>query len=423
MEELSRILLLTWRLTGRMRHAGGDFYYRSAASAGALYPTEIYAAVLKVSGLQPGLYHFSIAHHGLSLLRKGDLTEPIIRATHHEGNRTPLLVFFLSAIFFRSSWKYRDRSYRYHLMDTGHVIENMLLALRSVGCGMSLSYDFDDPSVNHLLGLDPKREACLAVCHVPGSHEIPEAPAAELEELPGMYQAASQVAEREIDYPALHEIHAAGSRIVSANGGSRVLCRMDITPREWKELDSPDNWPETLPYPDVVFERRSKRNFTPGSLPRPHLSFLLDGLCREIAPSDHEAISTGFLAGNVEGLDPGFYVLDPENHSMGTAATGSFMDRMTRICLGQEWLANAALHFLFMADLQGLEERWGARGYRYAMMSAGRLGERLYVAATALGLGCCGIGAFYDDEAASLLSLQDFSRLLYLVAVGPVKRT
>jgi nitroreductase len=64
----------------------------------------------------------------------------------------------------------------------------------------------------------------------------------------------------------------------------------------------------------------------------------------------------------------------------------------------------------------------GARGYRYAMFTAGRLGERLYLVATALGLGCCSIGALYDWEATELLGLNDASRLLYRVAVGPVKK-
>jgi len=85
------------------------------------------------------------------------------------------------------------------------------------------------------------------------------------------------------------------------------------------------------------------------------------------------------------------------------------------------WLTNAAVHFLFMSNLAVLDDVWGARGYRYAMMAAGRWGERLYLMATAMGLGCCGIGAFYDTEAARLLSLNDESHVLYLVAVGPVK--
>jgi nitroreductase len=55
------------------------------------------------------------------------------------------------------------------------------------------------------------------------------------------------------------------------------------------------------------------------------------------------------------------------------------------------------------------------------MLNAGRLGQRLYVQATAVGLGCCGIGALYDGEAAALLGLNPTARLLYLVAVGRVK--
>ena len=37
-------------------------------------------------------------------------------------------------------------------------------------------------------------------------------------------------------------------------------------------------------------------------------------------------------------------------------------------------------------------------------------------------LGCCGIGAFYDDEVSELLGLNEQSRLLYTVAVGPIKK-
>ena len=65
---------------------------------------------------------------------------------------------------------------------------------------------------------------------------------------------------------------------------------------------------------------------------------------------------------------------------------------------------------------------WGARGYRYAMLTAGRLGQSIYLGATALGLGSCGIGALYDGEARDILGLNQKSCLLYLVAAGPVKR-
>ena len=95
---------------------------------------------------------------------------------------------------------------------------------------------------------------------------------------------------------------------------------------------------------------------------------------------------------------------------------------MATACLDQEWLKNASLHFLFMTHLDELDKPWGPRGYRYAMMLAGRIGQAIYLGATALGLGSCGIGALYDGEAGEVIGLNDDSALLYLVAAGPVKR-
>jgi nitroreductase len=55
------------------------------------------------------------------------------------------------------------------------------------------------------------------------------------------------------------------------------------------------------------------------------------------------------------------------------------------------------------------------------MLTAGLMGERLYLAASALGLGCCGIGAFYDGEASRLLGINESSRVLYVVSLGILK--
>jgi len=124
----------------------------------------------------------------------------------------------------------------------------------------------------------------------------------------------------------------------------------------------------------------------------------------------------------VQDLDPGLYVLDLEQGQMALSSQGLMIDKMAHVCLDQAWLANCALHFVFLANLTLLDETWGPRGYRYAMLTAGRLGQRIYLAATAMGIGCCGIGAFYDDEAAKLLGLNEQTRLLYLVAAGPLRR-
>jgi len=114
-------------------------------------------------------------------------------------------------------------------------------------------------------------------------------------------------------------------------------------------------------------------------------------------------------------------LMDDLTKGLGLVKSGAFTNVMSHICLDQEWMESASLHFLFMANMTILERSWGPRGYRYAMMTAGLMGERLYLAASALGLGACGIGAFYDGEASDLLGLNASSRVLYVVSLGITK--
>jgi SagB-type dehydrogenase family enzyme len=156
---------------------------------------------------------------------------------------------------------------------------------------------------------------------------------------------------------------------------------------------------------------------------REGLNALLRSTCRnEGSPYDQSA-AVGFLVGQTEDVEPGFYLLDGKKEAWSLVSSGQFMAKSTSICLDQAWLVNAGVHFLFLANLEVLEKTWGSRGYRYSMLTAGRLGQRLYVAAEALGMGCCGIGALYDVEAMEMLGLNQSTRLIYLVAVGAVKRT
>ena len=204
---LSLILRLASTLTAKARHAGGDHFFRSAASAGALYPTEIYVASHSVTGLDDGLYHFAVHRHSLCPLRTGDLSGYIMRITQTPENKVPDLTFFLTAIFFRSAWKYRERSYRYHLLDTGHVMENLVMGLTVLRLCHCLSYDFDDEKANHLLGLDETKEVCLAMTHVFSSHAVSDSGDQELDSLPNSISSASRVSSREIDYPMVREFH------------------------------------------------------------------------------------------------------------------------------------------------------------------------------------------------------------------------
>ncbi len=418
LELLSKILLMTYTVTAKMRQPGGNFHFRSAASAGALYPTEIYVLSDGLKDLEDGLYHFSVLEHGLVKLKDGTLP----RAA--KGFNSPL-TFFLTAIFYRSAWKYRNRSYRYHLLDTGHVLANLELAVTALKLPLAVTFDFEDKKVNQLLGLDDSMEVALAVCGVKGKCDLNQAvETMTVTDLPEKIKKASRVSPKEFQLPEIQTIHKAGYDITGEREGRNMSDSLGIVAKSRDAFQAGSEISNVMPYPEAVFRRRSSRNFVTGTLEISLFEALLKvfGTTGETDMDGYsKGVCTGLITRGVESLEDGFYLLHEKPESLGIVTAGAFTRPMSRICLNQEWMANASLHFLFMTNMKKLEEWWGPRGYRHAMMNAGIWGERLYLAASALGLGCCGIGAFYDGEASRLLGLNPPSRLLYVVTVGAVK--
>jgi SagB-type dehydrogenase family enzyme len=420
------MIRLAYSLTAKAA-ANETFYYRSAASAGALYPFELYLASPELSDLKAGLYHYSIANFGLFPLREGNFFSFILQKASWPDGFVPGLTFFISAVFFRSSWKYRDRAFRYHLLDTGHLIENVLLALGAYHYSAFLTYDFNDVEINRFLGLDETLEGALALISLPDPSPQKERGFSPIDDLPVAVKATSRTARQEIIYPGIKEFYEAGKTVSAIDSVPPARLPFELEPNHRRAIHPPENWPEKLTYSQAVFRRRSKRNFISDPLSSNTFSALLEGLTlpipalSEIPNRASSFFSMGLLTGSVEDNLPGFYLLDGENFQIGLVREGAFTKIMAHICLDQMWLANAAIHFLFLGNLNLLDNNWSPRGYRYAMMTAGRMGERLYLLATTLGLGCCGIGAFYDQEAADFLGLDEGNRLLYLLAVGVIR--
>jgi SagB-type dehydrogenase family enzyme len=429
LDRLARILLLTHALTGQARYGSEVFYFRSVPSAGALHPFELYVAARGVAGVDDGLYHHDVREQSLIRLRSGSYTREMAESLRIEKDAVPVLTFFLTSIFFRSSWKYRDRAYRYHLLDTGHLAENLALALKSEQLAFQVHYDFNDAAVNDLLSVDPEREGCLAVVLVSASGLPSPSGSGAQPQVAKSLAASSRVSSREVVYPAIREIHAASTKIIARREEIDMLSALGVSFQESVPVPRPEKWPEAMTYHETVMKRRSRRDFVPDKLSADYLGSLLRVLhCgaeskADSQPAGVDAVAVGLLAGSGAGLVPGFYLLDRRQPGLNrVVAKNSMTADMAHACLGQTWLANCALHFLFLSNLELLEKTWGPRGYRYAMLTAGRLGQRLYLAATSMRLGCCGIGAFYDREAASLLATNECTSLLYLVAAGPVRR-
>ncbi|MDP2919326.1 MAG: SagB/ThcOx family dehydrogenase [Dehalococcoidia bacterium] len=167
---LGQLSYLLWATAGVQRTMG-DFNFRPAPSAGALYPIETYVVVNNVEGLPKGLYHFAVRPHALEELKSGDFTRDVVRATMGQRMHADAAVVFIwTAIFQRSKFRYHDRAYRYIYLDAGHIAQNLALAAVGLGLGSCQVGAYFDDEINGLLGVDGTEESVIymSVVGVPG---------------------------------------------------------------------------------------------------------------------------------------------------------------------------------------------------------------------------------------------------------------
>jgi len=165
----AQLSYLLWASTGIQRIEDG-YEFRTAPSAGALYPIETYVVVNNVSKLEAGVYHYSIQSHQLEQLETCDLRQRTVAAALGQGMcATAAVVFIWSAVFDRCKWKYGQRAYRYIYLDAGHIAENLALAAVSLNLGSCEIGALYDDQVNAILGVDGVKESvvCMAVIGVP----------------------------------------------------------------------------------------------------------------------------------------------------------------------------------------------------------------------------------------------------------------
>ena len=148
--ELSQLLYAAQGITGK----SGSYKLRSSPSAGALYPMELYVFAHNVNGIKPGLYHYDPVNHSLSLIKKGNLADDLMRAGLRQGPLSDAaLVIVLTAFPERTTKKYGNRGEGYVLMEAGHIGQNVLLQAVSLGLGAVPIGAFDDKKLNRLMDI------------------------------------------------------------------------------------------------------------------------------------------------------------------------------------------------------------------------------------------------------------------------------
>ena len=158
--ELSQLLWVSYGMTGR---AEG----RASPSAGACYPLEVYPCVRSVEGFDPGVYHYRSDLHSLELVREGDVSRELAGAALGQGMVASAGVnFVITAVFARSSSRYRQRGYRYVYLDAGALGEHVHLASTALGLGSCLIGAFQDDAVESVIGADGEEEQAVYMVSV-----------------------------------------------------------------------------------------------------------------------------------------------------------------------------------------------------------------------------------------------------------------
>jgi SagB-type dehydrogenase family enzyme len=137
---------------------------RSAPSAGALYPLDIYVVVgdRQVSDLAAGVYHYLPEKQALESKRPGDLRSVVARASLQQTwmAEAPIMLV-ITGEYRRCQVKYGERGMRYTHMESGHAGQNIFLQAESLGLGAGIVGAFENAAITQTLGLPPAHDPLL----------------------------------------------------------------------------------------------------------------------------------------------------------------------------------------------------------------------------------------------------------------------
>jgi SagB-type dehydrogenase family enzyme len=193
-----------------------------------------------------------------------------------------------------------------------------------------------------------------------------------------------------------------------------------------KEPASADLW-------QILAKRRSLRQYQDRYLTQEELAALVWATQGVTLASSNYLLRTAPSAGalypvetylaihKVEDLEPGIWHLNVPEFSLELLKGIDSRQPLVQACLGQRFMGEASVDFIWTGILNRAMWKYRERAIRYIFLDAGHICQNLMLAATALNLGCCPVGAFFDEEVESLVGVDGIEEVpLYLASVGPL---
>jgi SagB-type dehydrogenase family enzyme len=181
---------------------------------------------------------------------------------------------------------------------------------------------------------------------------------------------------------------------------------------------------------EAVNQRRSIRNFTPGSILLFQLSQILwaaQGIT-EARKKFRSVPSAGMTyplevyvvigENGIEKTESGVYHYGVETHSLALHIQEDVRPDLSQAAMGQDSISVAPVSLIICAVNDRTLMRYNVRGERYVYMEVGHAGQNIYLQTSALGLGTVAIGAFHDEDVRKVLQLDSKVRPLYIMPIG-----
>lgn len=444
LENIAGFLELSMGLSAWKAISGSRWSLRMNPSSGNLHPTEVHLVLPDMNGCSTGIYHYSVLQHALE--RRAGLPGHLWRAAVKHLNCEGFLAG-LTSIFWRESWKYGERAFRYCNHDVGHALACISISANLQGWKVTYLNAISDEDMGRFLGLDrtpwPEMEEehpdLLCLVHPGPKGEVRTSLSPEI--IDGFsrlrFEGLPNTLSRErLDWEI---IYRTASLVTKPASGER---RFDYGTRPFYRGAA-----STFSAAEIIRKRRSAVAYDGrSSLTKAQFFTILDRTLPRngCAPFDAglgESCAHFLLfVHKVEGLDAGLYFLVRDEAALREIKDisdrgflwqpvemglpiyllkeGDFRGQATLLCCEQDIAGSSSFSLGMITKFREVIEKEPYR-YRHLFWETGMIGQVLYLEAEAQGARGTGIGCFFDDAVHETMGLKtDAYQSLYHFTVG-----
>ncbi|MDJ0675175.1 MAG: nitroreductase family protein [Calothrix sp. MO_167.B42] len=372
---IHKFIWLTSTITCEKFYQKTAYKLRVNPSAGGLYPTEIYVQIRGIENIIDGIYHLEVANNSLSLIY--ELIDDGLENYIIPGKCITGFIFLISCVYYRSSWKYQNRSWRYCCLDSGHHLGAIAASAYIHNREIQLIFDFNKLALNSDLGFENKE--FITACAISGEFQ-----------------------DKQIRSLRLKIPFVCGTNYFEANQFIEDAYKVTaVQPSCQQKLEFPLYQFAREEFLRVIENRRSIRRFHKQPISQVNYLHILQETTKPIPAENFEKIEIFCVIHRIDDMVPGLY------KGMGLIKEGNFCDKVGYLCVNQAIARDSAVTLFLVSAYQN---------YQTAMQIAGFIGHRVYLISNYLGIGCSGIGAFYDDETQEFLGTD--KDVLYAIVIG-----